>query len=138
MSGPEVISLTLGAISVVLAIVLSRRTDKVVKALSGLEFDEKRAMISRYCAEVARGGQDDEYLRQMEADVSALAHLKDYIPEDARERLVRGDLLPALQRLESQQPVPKLASVQRMVDETLKFGVCDDALKQLQSDLAKS
>ncbi len=141
MSPPEAISLVLGVVSFVLGMIalgLAVRNDRVVKALSNLEFDEKRAVISEYCRRVEDSRGDVEYLRPMEANVSALAHLASYLDEEKRERLIREDLLPALQHLSDQKPTPRPVVVKTMVEEALKFGVCEEALKQLKSDLAKS
>jgi len=92
--GLGIVALIASAIAIGIAI----KSDRVIKAISNLSFDEKIAMMGIYLiktkTDTSRG-----IIERIRNDFSAVSNLKDYTASDRKEKLIGYYIIPILDNL---------------------------------------
>lgn len=89
-----IVALIASAIAIGIAI----KSDRVVKAISNLSFDEKLAMMAIYLINT-KTDKSRGIIERIRNDFSAVSNLKDYTKSDRKEKLIVFYIIPILDNL---------------------------------------
>lgn len=131
----EYIALGLGGLSLLvsaIAVWIAISSDRRMKALSDLEFQEKLAAMAGHLSNLR---QDKSSLRteRIRNDLAAVSSLKNYASKENQEKLIRDYVIPILKEYLSDKLEQGAAiTVKEMIDIALSYGIESAELEGLR------
>jgi hypothetical protein len=135
------LSIGLGAVSLLvasLAAYIAIRSDNRLKAISDLEFFEKRAAMESYIGDVAtESAHEEAALRRLSNDFAAIAALHKYASEERKSALITA-VIPALERIVGQGTISAEDKqlTENLVAQAKSFGVPNPQLDDIAAALS--
>ncbi|MBM3942726.1 MAG: hypothetical protein FJ316_07380 [SAR202 cluster bacterium] len=135
MSLMDYFALVLGLLSLVisvLAVWIAWKSDRQMKALSDLQFHEKRAVLARHLSEL---GKDKSTLRaeRIRNDLEAVTSLRRYVSKKNQEHLIRDYVVPILRGfLDEKMESGVEATLNDVIDIAISYEVKTDELEDLR------
>lgn len=131
----EYIALGLGALSFLMSVVavwIAASSDRQMKALSNLEFQEKLAAMAGHLSAIR---QDKSSLRaeQIRNDLAATSSLQSYASKEKQAKLIRDYVIPILKEyLGNKLEQGTAITVREIIDIALSYGIESSALEDLR------
>jgi hypothetical protein len=131
----ENIALGLGALSLLVSVVavwIAISSDRRMRALSNLEFQEKLAAMAGHLNAVK---QDKSPLRaeRIRNDLVAVSSLQEYAPAEEQEKLIRDYVIPILKEyLGTKMDQGVAITVKEIIEIALSYGIESSELGSLR------
>lgn len=120
----------------IIAIYISIKSDKRMKALASLEFDEKLAVMASH-SERIKTDKSLGFIERIKNDFSAASNLQKYADAKKKEELIENYILPILKTILNDEKVSGQSAVAtaEIIDIALKYNVATDKIKSLRQIL---
>jgi hypothetical protein len=140
MTTAEKISIAIsiiGLVIAVVAIVIACRSEKKMKAIANLHFDEKLAVMASFLDAVCSG--QDLPLARIKYDIRAVSTLREYADIKMKEDLIKKYLIPLLKKIVYGVDINLTEEyeleIYEIVNIALEYGISTKELKLLQGSL---
>jgi hypothetical protein len=133
------LSLILGILSLVISIIaigIAIKSDRMMKSIANLEYDEKLAIMASHSERI----KTDKTLGSIERvknDFSAVSHLQKYADSTRKEKLIEDYIIPIVKTVldDSNLRGDCTVAITEIIDIALRYGIGTDKLKSLRQRL---
>lgn len=135
----EVISIGLGILSFIIsiiAIIIAIKSDRKMKAIANLEYDEKLAIMASH-SEKVKTEDNLASIERIKHDLSAVSNLRKYADRGKKEALIENYIIPILDRVLNRGDVSgeRAVVIAEIIDIALEFNIATEGLKDLRKRL---
>lgn len=126
----------LSLVIAVLALVNTRKTDRIIRAIANLEYDEKLAIMAVHLGNL-RKNNELTAVENARNDLHAVSNLKGYASLERKERLIRDYVIPMIQACIQRNNLTGgvAVAVNDMIDAALTYGTEVATLERLRQQV---
>lgn len=131
------VALALGALSVVIsaaALIIARCSDRMMKALGNLHYDEKMAMMNAHLRRIrSEKTKTLESIEALKYDFWAVTSLRAYADSEKKEKLIRHYIIPMVEELLRGPTLegPSATALQDILETAEEYNIGLDDIKEL-------
>lgn len=135
----EFLSIGLGIVSFgisIIAIVIAIKSNRKMKAMANLEYDEKLAIMASH-SERVKMDKSLCSIERIKNDFSAVSNLRKYADYKKKEELIENYIIPILKRILNNGEVSgqRAVTIAEIIDIALKYNIATDKIKTFKQKM---
>ncbi|MCZ7399173.1 MAG: hypothetical protein O8C62_05740 [Candidatus Methanoperedens sp.] len=132
-------SLMLGILSFAISIIaigITIKSDRMMKSIANLEYDEKLAIMASH-SEKIKTDKSLGFLERIKNDFSAVSNLQVYANSKRKEKLIEDYIIPIVETVLNDSNLRSECAVviSEIIDIALGYGIATDRIKNLRQRL---
>ncbi len=133
------LSLVLGILSLAISIIaigIAIKSDRMMKSIANLEYDEKLAIMASH-SEKIKTDKSLGFIERIKNDFSAVSNLQVYANSKRKEKLIEDYIIPIVETVLNDSNLRSECAVviSEIIDIALWYGIATDRIKSLRQRL---
>jgi len=130
--GLGILSCSISIIAIVIAII----SDRMMRAIANLEYDEKLAIMADHSEKIKKNKSWGS-IERIKNDFSAVSNLQKYADEKKKEKLIEDYIIPILETILNDGEISsqRAVAVYEIINIALKYNIATEKIKSLRQKM---